>query len=520
MGSGGFFLKKLNMCGVLRIKHSMKHLLTRALRPPYPLAGTGSGRFSLSIWSVLLWAVVGLTWTPPSGAAEALAPDVHQFTLRNGMALIVKPDRRAPTAVNMVWVRVGSMDEVDGTTGVAHVLEHMLFKGTPTVPEGEFSRRVAALGGVENAFTSKDYTGFYQQIPADRLHEMMVLEADRFANTQWSDAAYAKELEVVKEERRMRTDDDPHALLDEAMEATIFMAHPYRRPVVGWMSDLDAMTADDARAFYQRWYTPANAVVIVAGDVDVAQVRDWAEETYGSIPQRALPSRKPRDEPIQVGLRRLDFKAPADQSYVVLAFKVPGLSPAALAGEVGTSKSSGADEDALALTVLVALLSGYDGARLERSLTQAPGHVADSAGATYGLTGRGPQLFTVFGVPSAGKTSAQVERALRAELARVVRQGVNAAELRRVKVQWMAGEVYKRDSVFNQAQSLGQNWIQGFGVDGDERLVARLRTVTADQVQAVAARYFGDDALTVATLLPQPVDKNRAVRQPVAGARH
>ncbi len=470
------------------------------------------------------WATAPAATPVVAPGAEAAVTDAQQFTLRNGMTLIVKPDHRAPTAVNMVWVRVGSMDEVDGTTGVAHVLEHMLFKGTPTVPEGEFSRRVAALGGAENAFTSKDYTGFYQQIPANRLHEMMVLEADRFANTQWSDAVFGKELEVVKEERRMRTEDEPHALLEEALEATIFMAHPYRRPVVGWMSDLDAMTADDARAFYHRWYTPANTLVVVAGDVDVVQVRDWAEQTYGGIPQRPVPARKPRDEPAQVGIRRLDFKAPAEQGYVALAFKVPALGPSGLAGEADQASAkrpgANADEDALALTVLAALLSGYDGARLERALTQAPGHVADSAGANYGLAGRGPQLFTLFGVPSPGKTSAQVERALRAELARLVRAGVSAAELRRVKVQWMAGEVYKRDSVFNQAQSLGQNWIQGFGLDSEERLIARLRTVTAAQVQAVAARYFGDDALTVATLLPQPIDKNRAPRQPVVGARH
>ena len=506
----------------------MKHLLTRALRPLYAPANTLRRPAACVVGPLLL--ALGLCCIAPTWAAtpapvvlptaDTSAPDVQQFTLQNGMTLIVKTDHRAPTAVNMVWVRVGSMDEVDGTTGVAHVLEHMLFKGTPTVPEGEFSRRVAALGGVENAFTSKDYTGFYQQIPANRLEEMMKLEADRFANTQWSDAVFAKELEVVKEERRMRTEDDPHARLDEAMEATVYLAHPYRRPTVGWMSDLDAMTAEDARTVYQRWYTPANALVVVAGDVDAAQVRTWAEQTYGSIPQRPVPIRKPRDEPAQAGIRRLDFKAPAEQAYVTLAFKVPALSPAGLAGEGGAASASRDDEDALALTVLAALLSGYDGARLERALTQAPGHVADNAGASYGLAGRGPQLFTVFGVPSPGKTSAQLERALRAELARVARDGVNAAELRRVKVQWMAGEVYKRDSVFNQAQSLGQNWIQGFGLDSDERLIARLRTVTAAQVQAVAARYFGDDALTVATLLPQPIDKNHAPRQPVAGARH
>jgi zinc protease len=367
---------------------------------------------------------------------------------------------------------------------------------------------VAALGGTENAFTSKDTTGYYQQVPANRLLDVMRLEADRFAHNQWSDAVFAKELEVVKEERRMRTEDEPHARLAEAMDATIFLAHPHRRPVVGWMSDLDAMTADDARAFYQRWYTPSNAVVVVAGDVDVDQVRTWAEQTYGSIAARPMPARKPQTEPAQAGMRRLDFKVPAEQAYVALAFKVPGLAAEDLA--------SGGDE-ALALTVLAAVLDGYDGARLDRALTQPRGHVADGVSAHYGLTGRGPQLFILSGVPAAGKTSAQVERALRAEVARIARQGVTEAELRRVKVQWMAGEIYKRDSVFNQANALGLHWINGFAPDTDERLIARLRGVSAQQVQGVAARYFGDDALTVATLLPQPLDKNHQPRAPMAG---
>ena len=453
--------------------------------------------------------------------AQDQASAVQQFTLHNGMTLIVKPDHRAPTAVNMLWVRVGSMDEVDGTTGVAHILEHMMFKGTPTMPEGEFSRRVAALGGTENAFTTKDYTGFFQQIPANRLQDVMRLEADRFAHNQWSDAVFATELEVVKEERRMRTEDEPLARLAEVQDATVFVASPYRRPVVGWMSDLESLTAQDARDFYQRWYTPANAAVVVAGDVDAAQVLAWAEETYGSVPQRPIPPRKPRTEPPQLGMRRLVFKAPAEQAYVALAFKVPALGAAAYAPQVAGALSplDSADNDALALTVLAAVLSGYDGARLERALTQSKDHVADSAGAQYGLAGRGPQLFTLYGIPSQGKSSAQVEQALRAELARLAQKGVSEAELRRVKVQWIAGEVYKRDSVFDQANALGVNWINGFAPDGETQLIARLRQVSAQQVQAVAARYFGDDALTVATLLPQPVDKNRPPRLPMAGIR-
>ncbi|MBU3739514.1 MAG: insulinase family protein, partial [Rhodoferax sp.] len=257
--------------------------------------------------------------------AAQTAAGVSRHTLDNGLTVIVKPDRRAPTAVHMLWVRAGSMDEVDGTSGVAHVLEHMMFKGTDRLGPGEFSRRVAALGGRENAFTSKDYTGYYQQIPAERLEEVMRLEADRFANSRWSDEEFARELEVVKEERRLRTEDSPQALMAEAMTALTFQAAPYRRPVVGWMSDLDAMTPADAREFYRRWYVPANAAVVVAGDVDAQQVLQWARLHYGSIPAAPVPARKPRDEPPQVGQRRMVFKAPAEQARLLMAYKVPGL---------------------------------------------------------------------------------------------------------------------------------------------------------------------------------------------------
>lgn len=462
-----------------------------------------------------LAAALSLMLFVPAGAQISGPPPVQekalQYKLANGFTVIVKPDKRAPTAVHMVYVRVGAMDEVDGTTGVAHVLEHMMFKGTPTTKPGEFSRRVAALGGRENAFTTRDNTGFYQQIPADKLEEVIRLEADRFARNQWPDDEFKRELEVVKEERRMRTEDNPRSQLFEELGPVVYQASPYRRPVVGWMSDLDAMTPADAREFYKRWYVPANAAVVIAGDVDPAQVRKLVEKYYGAIPAHAVPTRKPREEPQQKGLRRLDFKAPADQSFVTLAFKVPQLQ---------SFDKTPANDDALALTVLAAVLDGYEGARLDRALTQGPDRVADSVDAGNGLWGRGPQLFTLSGVPAAGKTPEQVEAALREQVARVARDGVTEAELNRVKTRWIAGEIYKLDSVMNQARELGGAWVMGFPIDADDRLMARLREVTADQVKSVAARYFGDDQLTVGILRPLPVDPNRKPRQPAVPVRH
>jgi zinc protease len=440
-----------------------------------------------------------------------LSAQTQTFTLANGMALWVKPDRRAPTAVHMVWLRVGSMDEVDGTSGVAHVLEHMLFKGTPSLAVGEFSRRVAALGGRDNAFTAKDYTGYYQQIPSNQLEAVMRLESDRFANNQWPDAEFAKELEVVKEERRLRTDDNPRAQLHEMLSATALSASPYRRPIVGWMSDLEAMTAQDARDFYRKWYTPANAVVVVAGDVDPLQVKALAEKYYGAIPTRAVPERKPREEPAQQGLRRFEFKAPAEQSYVALAFKVPRLASLDVTPE---------HDDALALTVLAAVLDGYSGARLERGLTQGDKRLADSVGAHNGLMGRGPQFFYLEGVPAKGQSPEALEVALRAQVQRVATEGVTEAELQRVKTQWVASEIYKLDSVFNQARELGVAWTLGLPPDHGTQLIARLRQVSPAQVQAVAQKYFGDDSLTVATLRPQPLSGSPRPRRAAAGARH
>jgi zinc protease len=444
--------------------------------------------------------------------------NVTQFTLTNGMTVIVKPDRRAPTAVHMLWVRVGAMDEVDGTSGVAHVLEHMMFKGTATLKPGEFSRRVAAVGGRENAFTSRDYTGYYQQIPSNRLEDVMKLEADRFATSQWSDEEFKKELEVVKEERRQRTEDSPRALMNEAMTAAVFVASPYRRPVVGWMSDLDAMTPADAREFFKAWYVPANAAVVIAGDVDVAQAKALAEKYYGVIPARAVPARKPRVEPVQTGLRRLDFKAQAEQAYVAMAYKVPSYEMREPSTTAPTMADAG--DDALALTVLSAVLDGYSGSRLDRALTQGDNRVADSAGSYNGLWGRGPQTFMLYGVPAEGKTPEQVEAGLREQMVRVAKDGVSEVELNRVKTQWVASEVYKLDSVFNQARELGNNWVQGLPLDAGERLITRLRAVTPDQVKAVAAKYFGDDQLTVGILRPQPVDKTRKPRPPPPGSRH
>ena len=433
-------------------------------------------------------------------ASPQAAATVERFTLANGMTVLIKVDRRAPTAVHMVWLRVGSIDEVDGTSGVAHVVEHMMFKGTPSMGPGEYSKRIAALGGRDNAFTSRDATAYHQQIPASLLREVMALEAERFERNAWADDEFRREIEVIKEERRQRVDVSPRSQLYEMAWAVMFTASPYRRPIIGWMNDLDAMTPQDVRDFYRRWYVPANAAVVVAGDVDVQQVRQWAEQYYGAIAPRALPERKPRLEPPQTGPRRVEHRARSSQPYLSLMFKVPQIDAQALTQD---SLPPGPSREALALTVLAAVLDGHSAARLDRALTQGDKRLALRAGAYNSMFGRGPQTFVLDGVPADGISIQSLKDALLEQIARVAREGVSGDELKRVITQWVAGETYKRDALFSQANELGRYWLLDLPLDTGSRLVRHLRTITASEVQAVARKYFGDEQMTEAILVPQ-----------------
>lgn len=429
-----------------------------------------------------------------------------ETTLPNGFKVIVKEDRRAPSAVHMVWYRVGAMDEVDGVSGVAHLLEHMMFKGTRKVGPGEFNKQVAAVGGRDNAFTSSDYTAYFQQVPPKELGHMMTLEADRMVNLRITDADFAKEIEVVKEERRLRTDDKPHSLVHEQLQASAYLAHPYRRPIIGWMTDLERMTAEDARAWYRAWYTPGNATLVVVGDVDHRQVFDLARRSYGAIAARPLPTRREIAEPEQRGPRRAVVRAPAELPYVILAWHVP------------TVRKLDEARDYFALQVLAAILDGYDGARLNTRLVRES-RLAVSAGAGYDGMARGASLFMMDATPAAGKTVAELETALRGEVARIRDGGVTEAELARVKAQAMAGQVYKRDSLMGQAMEIGMLEVSGFSWRDEARLLEGIRNVSAADVQAVAARYFGDESLTVAVLDPLPVESAKPRRSGVA-VRH
>jgi len=309
-------------------------------------------RFNLLRITFLFLLLIQLSWATAKDQS-----DTHEFQISNGLKLIIREDHRSPTVAHMVWYRAGSMDEVNGKTGVAHVLEHMMFKGTDKVKAGEFSRLVAAVGGRENAFTSRDYTAYFQQVEKSKLDEVIKLEADRMSNLNFDDAEFLKEIQVVMEERRLRTEDNPSSLLNESLMATAYMSSPYRHPVVGWMNDLQNMTAADAREWYRSWYKPNNATIVIAGDVDAKQVLATIEKYYGAVSAQELPVRKPQIEPQQKGIKQVQVKAPADSAQLAMAWKVPRLEPGKLD-----------DPEPYALELLTAVLDGYDNARLNRTL--------------------------------------------------------------------------------------------------------------------------------------------------------
>lgn len=455
--------------------------------------------------SVGVFALLGLM-------APAYAT-VTERMLGNGLKVIVKEDHRAPVVVQQVWYRAGSMDESYGVTGVAHVLEHMMFKGTANVPAGQFSKRIASLGGRENAFTSRDYTAYFQTLPADKLEAAMALESDRMANLVLDPTAFAKELDVVKEERRLRTEDNPQSLLYEQLMATALSEHPYRHPVIGWMNDLLNLQVDDARAWYGRWYAPNNATLVVAGDVDPEVVFALAEKYYGVLPRRAVPARKALREPEPKGGKQVEVRAPAKLPVVVLSWPAPRLTDPA-----NSAHATPASEP-YALEILAGVLDGNGSARLPHSLIQVQ-RIAQSVNTGYDAVARGPAQFMISITPAEGHSIEAVTVALKHELQRVADAGVSAAELDRVKAQVLAGQVFQQDSLFYQAMQIGEWESVGLSWRDREARYAGLRAVTSADVQAVAKKYLQDTRLTVARLEPLPLPAGAPEPSANPGAAH
>jgi len=444
---------------------------------------------------------------PHAVAQSASVPSLDR-SMANGLRVIVFEDRRAPTALHMVWIRAGSIDETNGKTGLAHVLEHMMFKGTETLQPGEFSKRVAALGGRENAFTSREYTGYFQQVHRDALFEVMALEADRMQRLRFSDEEFAKEIQVVMEERRLRTEDSPGGLAYEALMSTAFQAHPTRNPIIGWMNDLEHLTANDARQWYDTWYGPNYATVVVAGDVDAQAVFAQAERLYRDWQAKPTVDQRPQAEPDQQGMRMARVRAPAENPFFIQAWKAPTIGPRD--GRLTVDNSMA--RDVVALSMLSTLLDDADTGILVSDLVRARRLALSVSAGSDGIA-RTPGLFSIQATPSPGISAAQLQEELRLALDRIAREGVSSDDLARLRRQAKASQVYQQDSLFSRAMQAGRLAAMGRPVSDVSDWLTVLDSIRSDDLQRVAASVFVAERLTAVELEPLPAGTRPVARR-------
>jgi len=441
----------------------------------------------------------------PLQAADAAAfaeirigGELSSFTLDNGLEVLVIPDNRAPVVTHMIWYKVGAADEPEGMSGIAHFLEHLMFKGTTNNPDGAFSKRIAEIGGQENAFTSNDYTAYFQRVARDHLGEMMALEADRMENLILSDAVVLPERDVILEERRSRVDNDPSAMLGETLDAVLYVNHPYGTPVIGWPDEISSLTKDDAIAFYDRFYTPNNAILIVAGDVSADEVRRLAEETYGKVARRAEPAERQRPRPQRVpGTLEIDYADPrVNQPNLRKAWVVP-------------SYATAEGNTAAALDLLSEILGGGPTSRLYRALVIDQG-IAASAGGWYQSSALDDSRFLVYAVPSDGATLETVAEAAQGVIETLIAEGVTEAELERAKTGLLSSALYAQDSQSSLARMFGVALTTGSNVEDVRDWPARVAAVTAEEVRAAAEAFLA--ARPVTAYLRGQADADQATR--------
>jgi zinc protease len=431
--------------------------------------------------AVLLFLLTTPGWS-------ATDPVTHDFTLDNGLRVLVREDHRAPVAVQMVWYKVGSFDEPPGWTGISHVLEHMLFKGTENFTAGDFSKLVRRFGGSDNAFTSYDYTAYFQKFEVSRLPLMMEIEADRMAHLVIDDEEFARELLVVLEERRQRTDDNPNGLAWEKFSALTRPGTGYASPIIGWPTELDQLTAEQARDWYRRFYSPANATLVIAGNVTAEQVRPLAERFYGRLPAGVAPIRPVPRLAAAPGERRLTLRLPVQVPSLYMSWNVPTLATH--------------PDDFYALTMLAGVFDGGMSARLETGLVRGR-EVAAGAGAGYDGITRGDGLFTVTATPKEGVSLEALEKAIQEELGALRSTPPSEEEMRRIRAGVLSGRVFGMDSLFRQAMVLGQLATLDIDWRLENEFAERLAAVTPEDVQRVASTWLVSERLAVAQVLPE-----------------
>ncbi|WP_246763638.1 pitrilysin family protein [Rhizobium sp. 007] len=426
--------------------------------------------------------------TGEAAAVEAsrAESEIGNFVLSNGMEVVVIPDHRAPIVTQMVWYKVGNADEVPGKSGIAHFLEHLMFKGTTKHQAGEFSAKIAEIGGEENAFTSSDYTAYFQTVTPGALLTMMEFEADRMRHL-----VIVPERDVILEERRLRVEGNPKALLNEEMQATLYQNHPYRIPVIGWMQEIERLNRGDAMAFYDRYYAPNNAILVIAGHVDVARVGKMAEETYGRVPRgRELPPRVRPQEPEQNTKRTVVL---TDPRVTMPSFQESLVVPSYRTAEPGEAES---------LDLLSEILGGGTRSRFYQELVVKRG-IASSASADFEGMSLDATSFTIYGSPRGEAKIDAVEDAIEAEIRKIIRAGVTEVELEKAKNRLVRSMIFARDSQAEMAQIFGAALATGSTAEDVQKWPERVRGVTAAEVQAVARKYLNPDRSVVGYLLPR-----------------
>ena len=440
----------------------------------------------------LLLALV--IWSGSAGLGTAAVYNPQTITLSNGMQVVVVTNKRAPIITHMVWYKVGSADEPKGKSGIAHFLEHMMFKATSNMKSGEFSATVARNGGRDNAFTSNDYTGYFQTIAKDRLELVMRMESDRMTNILFNAEQVEPERQVILEERNMRTDNSPEARLSEEINAAFYRNHPYRIPIIGWRHEIEGLTIDDLESFYKTWYHPNNAILVVAGDVTVADVKPLAEKYYGKLPAGSLPARIRPSEPPHVASQSVSL---SDARVRQPSWRRSYLAPSFAAGDTS---------QIYALEVGSEILGGGATSRLYKSLVVEQ-EKAVSAGANYDDSVFGPTMFTLSATPQQDVTLDEIEKLVEAEIDKALRDGVSEEEVARAKKRMQASAVFARDSAGRGARALGAALASGQTIDDVEAWPDRIGQVTADQVNAALRAVVKNETALTATLVEKEKDK-------------